>query len=100
MRYCLVTNNKPSGSEIVPAAYKRFSQSSTAHVLREDTSAAVLYHHEKTPATLTDRCVLHVELAGEFTIPPATVELMYRPDVRGHSGTHRLKVVDNAKDTH
>ena len=32
--------------------------------------------------------------------PPAEVELMYRPDLRGHSGTYRFKVSDEAKSTH
>ncbi len=97
MRYCLVTNNKPSGSEIVPVADKRFNQSSTAYVLREDQSAAVLYHHESAGHSLTDRSILYAELAGEFIVPPATVELMYRADVHGHSGTFRFQVTDDAK---
>ena len=99
MRYCLVTNNKPAGAEIVPASDSRFNQSSTAYVLREDATAAVLYHHEQTPSSLTDRCVLHAELAGDFVVPPAEVELMYQPDVRGHSGTARIKVSDEMEKT-
>jgi hypothetical protein len=33
-------------------------------------------------------------VAGEFTVAPAQVELMYSPDIRGHSGTFRLRVKD------
>ena len=94
MRYCLVTNSKPSGSEIVPTTDKRFQQGSTQYVLREDTASGVLYHHENAGRGLTDRCILHAELAGEFIVPPAAVELMYRTDVHGHSGTFRFKVTE------
>jgi len=97
MRYCLVTSGKPSGTQIVPESDKRFNQSSTTYVLREDTAAAVLHHHEQTNRQLTDRCVLYAELAGEFVVPPAAVELMYRPDIHGHSGTFKLKVTDKAE---
>jgi uncharacterized protein YfaS (alpha-2-macroglobulin family) len=32
------------------------------------------------------------ELAGDFVVPPAFVELMYQTEVRGHSGSFRLRV--------
>jgi uncharacterized protein YfaS (alpha-2-macroglobulin family) len=34
------------------------------------------------------------ELAGDYVVPPAFVELMYQTEVRGHSGTFALKVRD------
>jgi uncharacterized protein YfaS (alpha-2-macroglobulin family) len=34
------------------------------------------------------------ELAGDYVVPPAFVELMYQTETRGHSGTFNLKVKD------
>jgi uncharacterized protein YfaS (alpha-2-macroglobulin family) len=95
MRYVLASNPKPSCCEILPATDKRFRKTSTAYALREDKTAGVLYHHEQTGAGLADRCVLHAELAGEYVVPPASVELMYDTETRGHSGTFRFTVVDS-----
>ena len=94
MRYVLVDNPKPASCEILPVEDTRFQQGSTAFVLREDKTATVLWHHEQTGGQIVNRCVLHAELAGEFTAAPAQVELMYSPDIRGHSGTFRLRVKD------
>ena len=52
------------------------------------------FHHEETPQTLGDRNVFLAELAGEFVISPARVELMYQTETRGHSGTFVLKVAE------
>ena len=95
MSYVLVESPKPSCAEIVPETDKRFPLSSTRYVLREDKTAAVLYHHEATGSSIIDRCVFYVELAGEYTLPPAYVELMYKTEVRGHSGTFRLNVAED-----
>jgi uncharacterized protein YfaS (alpha-2-macroglobulin family) len=99
MRYVLVENPKPACAEILPMEDPRFAanQHCTAYALREERTAAVVFHHEQTPQQLNDRCVLLAELAGEYVIPPAHVELMYRTEQRGHSGTFALKVVDEAK---
>jgi uncharacterized protein YfaS (alpha-2-macroglobulin family) len=94
MRYVLVENPKPASCEILPASDTRFNQSSTAFALREDKTRGVVYHHEQTGSSITDRCVLHAELAGEYAIPPAMVELMYETQTRGHSGTFHLKVAE------
>jgi len=96
MSYVLVESPKPSCAEIVPVDDKRFAQvgSSTHYVLREDKTHAVLYHHEQTSARIADNAVFHAELAGEYTVPPAQAELMYKTTVRGHSGTFRFKVSD------
>ncbi len=95
MAYVLVESPKPSCAEIVPETDKRFPLTSTRYVLREDKTAAVLYHHETTGSSIIDRCVFYVELAGQYTLPPAYVELMYKTDVRGHSGTFRLNVAED-----
>ena len=36
------------------------------------------------------------EVAGEFVVPPARVELMYQTEIRGHSGTFRFKVAEQS----
>jgi hypothetical protein len=100
MRYVLVESPKASGGEIVPADDVRFAaqhQASTRHVLREDREAMTCFHHEETPQSLSDRCVFLAELAGEFIIPPARVELMYQTETCGHSGSFVLKVTEEEK---
>jgi uncharacterized protein YfaS (alpha-2-macroglobulin family) len=94
MDYVLVENPKPSCCEILPIEDKRFNQSSTNFVLREDKTAGVFYHHERGGGSITDRCVLHAELEGKYTVRPATVEMMYRTEMRGHSGTFFFNVKD------
>ena len=97
MQYVLVANPKPSSSEILPTTDSRYNQSSTGFALREDKTQGVAWHHEQTGNQITDRCVLHVELAGDYTVPPADVELMYDTQVRGHSASFRLRVEENKK---
>ncbi len=96
MRYVLVENPKPSCCEIVPETDTRFDQSSTNYALREDKTAGVVWHHEETGPQIVNRCVFHAELAGEYAVPPAEVELMYDPATRGHSGTFFFRVEDSA----
>ena len=93
MRYLLVSSPKPSSAEIIPADDKRFQAPRSNCVLREDKTAGVLFHHEQT-GSVHDACVFLVEMAGQYVLPPAQAELMYDSDVRGHSGTFRLKVTD------
>ncbi len=93
-RYLLVESPRPSCCEVLPAEDGRFEQAGTACVLREDRDALVAYHHEETPAAVVDRCVLHVELAGEYVVPAARAELMYDTPTRGHSGTFTFRVVE------
>ena len=92
MRYVLVENPKPATCEILPSTDVRFNQGSTTYALREDKTSGVVYHHEQTGASITDRCVLHAELAGQYVVPPASVELMYETQTRGHSGTFHFTV--------
>jgi uncharacterized protein YfaS (alpha-2-macroglobulin family) len=96
MRYLLVENPKPACAEILPVEDARFAanQHCTPYVLREERTAEVVFHHEQTPADIIDRCVLLAELAGDYVVPPARVEMMYRTEQRGHSGTFVLKVED------
>jgi uncharacterized protein YfaS (alpha-2-macroglobulin family) len=94
MRYVLVENPRPSPCEVMAEDDKRFTQNSTTYVLREERQTHVAWHHEQTGNTLEDVCVLHAELAGDYLIPVARVELMYQTEVRGHSGTFRLRVVE------
>jgi uncharacterized protein YfaS (alpha-2-macroglobulin family) len=94
MTYVVVEDPKPSCCEILPADDRRFEQAGTPYVLREEREAFVAYHHEATPHTLVDRCVLHAELAGEYLVPPARAELMYHTETTGHSGTFILRVQD------
>lgn len=92
MRFVLVENPRPACCEVVPANDRRFDQSGTAYVLREEREALVAYHHEQTSGRIRDRCVLHAELAGDYLVPAAHVEMMYRTEVRGHSDTFLLRV--------
>lgn len=82
-----------------PGTDTRFNQGSTQYVLREDKTRGVVWHHEQTGPTIADRCVLHAELAGQYTVPPARVELMYEPRTRGHSGAFSFTVADGPEKT-
>jgi hypothetical protein len=97
MRYVLVVNPKPGSCEIQPIDDRRFQQISTPHVLREDKEVGVFWHHEETGGQIQNSCVLRCELSGDLVFAPAHVELMYKPEIRGHSGTFHLKVTDEAK---
>jgi uncharacterized protein YfaS (alpha-2-macroglobulin family) len=95
MRYVLVEDPKPGGAEVLPADDARFvaqQQNVTPYVLREERAALTCYHHEQTPQTLSVGCVFLAELAGEFVVPPAKVEMMYQTQTRGHSGSFVLEV--------
>jgi Alpha-2-macroglobulin family/Bacterial Alpha-2-macroglobulin MG10 domain/MG2 domain/A-macroglobulin TED domain len=94
MRYLLLENPRPSCCEFVPEDDKRFTQTGTPYVLREERETHLACHFEQAPAEIENRCVLLAEIAGEFVAPPAQVELMYQTEIRGHSGTFRFKVVD------
>jgi hypothetical protein len=76
----------------------RFGQPSTAFALREDKTRGVVYHHDQTSSSIIDRCVLPAELAGQYVVAPATAQLMYETDVRGHSGTFCLNVADESNE--
>ena len=56
--------------------------------------ASVAFHYEQTAQAVTYRVVMLAELAGDFVVPPAFVELMYQTEVRGHSGTFALRVTE------
>jgi hypothetical protein len=94
MRFVLVENPRPACCEVVPTSDRRFEQDGTSYVLREERETLIAYHHEQTSGRIVDRCVLHAELAGDYLVPAAHVEMMYRTEVRGHSGTSTLHVRD------
>jgi uncharacterized protein YfaS (alpha-2-macroglobulin family) len=96
MAYLLMESPKPATAEILPLDDPRFGalQPNTGYALREERSASVAFHHEGTAATITNRSVLLVELAGDYVVTPAWVELMYQTETRGHSGNFHLKVTD------
>jgi uncharacterized protein YfaS (alpha-2-macroglobulin family) len=98
MRYVLVEDPKPSGGETIPSDDSRFAahqQRCTHHVLREDREAMTTFHHEETPQKLSVNHTFLAELAGEYVIPPARVEMMYQTETRGHSGSFVLKVTED-----
>jgi alpha-2-macroglobulin len=94
MRFMLMECPKPSTAEVIPIDDPRFAgvQSNTGYALREERLASVAFHHEQTGQTMTNRVIMLSELAGDFVAPPAFVELMYQTEVRGHSGSFRLRV--------
>lgn len=94
MRFVLVENPRPAGCEVVPLDDARFSQQGTPCLLREDREKLVAFHHDQTSGLIVDRCVLHAELAGEYLVPPAHVEMMYQTEVRGHSGAFAFRVAE------
>jgi hypothetical protein len=94
MSYVLVESPKPCCAEFLPVDDPRYPQHSTPYALREERTGFVAFHHEQTPWHINDRCVMLAELAGEYVIAPARVEMMYQTTTCGHSGTFRLKVVD------
>jgi alpha-2-macroglobulin len=92
MRYLLVESAVPAGAEVIPTQDKRFVVPDSGYVLREEREGKVAFHHETAPGVVVDRCVLHLEMSGDFVIPPARAELMYQTDRFGHSGAFALHV--------
>jgi hypothetical protein len=94
MHFVLVENPRPAGCEVLPDDDPRFPQreQGTPCLLREDRDKLIAFHHEQTQGQIDDHCVLHAEMPGEFLVPPAHVEMMYRTQTRGHSGTFTFRV--------
>jgi hypothetical protein len=92
-----VESPKPGSCEIQPVEDTRFQQGSTQYVLREDKEVGVFWHHEQTSGNIHNNCVIRCEMSGEFVVAPAHAELMYKPEIRGHSGTFRFKVGNEPK---
>jgi uncharacterized protein YfaS (alpha-2-macroglobulin family) len=92
MRYLLVESTVPAGAEVIPLKDKRFVLPDSGYVLREEREGKVAFHHEAAQGMVDDRCVLHLEMAGRFVVPPARAELMYQTDRFGHSGAFELHV--------
>ena len=94
MHFVLVENPRPASCEVLPVDDPRFDQRGTACLLREDREKLIAYHHDETRGRITDRCILHAELPGEYLVPAAHVEMMYQTEVRGHSGTFVFRVAN------
>jgi uncharacterized protein YfaS (alpha-2-macroglobulin family) len=92
--YTVLESPKPGGGETVPADDPRFrpAADASAHVLREDREAFTAFHYEHAPEGFAAEYVVLAEFAGEFQLPPARVELMYKPTIGGHSDSFVVKV--------
>ncbi|MBM3982790.1 MAG: hypothetical protein FJ304_21470, partial [Planctomycetes bacterium] len=93
LQYFLIESPKPAGFETVPASDRRFAAppEQFAPVLREDREAMTCFHYEHAGSAAAEFVVL-AEFAGEFALPPARGEQMYRPTESGHSDSFVLKV--------
>ena len=96
MRFMLMECPKPATAEVIPMDDPRFvsQQINSGYALREERLSSVAFHHEQAPQTIMNRVIMLAELAGDYVVPPAFVELMYQTETRGHSGTFSLKVKD------
>ena len=80
-----------------PGGRSAVRQRAAEHGLRPARGAAWRRWRSTTSRrgrSITNRVVMLAELAGDYVVPPAFVELMYQTEVRGHSGTFALKVTD------
>lgn len=92
MQFVLVENPRPAGCEVLPNDDPQFLRQDTPCLLREDRDQRIAFHHDETQGQIVDRCVLHAEMPGVFVVAPAHVEMMYRTQTRGHSGTFTFRV--------
>ena len=93
LTYFLIESPKPAGFETIPVDDRRFPAANDAfgHVLREDREAMTCFHYEHAGSAAAEFVVM-AEFAGEYTLPPARGEQMYRPTENGHSDAFVLKV--------
>lgn len=92
MRFLLVEDPKPAGAEALPETDRRLGAYGRPYVFREDRETHVAFHHEQTPSTTQTATLLHLETAGDLAFVPASAELMYQTQTRGHSGSFTLRV--------
>ncbi len=92
MRYLLIEDPKPAGAEALPITDPRTPEVYRSWVLREDRETHLAFHHEETASSTETHTVLHLESAGDLAFVPASAELMYQTQTRGHSGSFRLQV--------
>lgn len=94
LSYTLVESPKPACGETVPADDRRFQKdlATGGYTLREDREAMTCFHVEATKTAVVAEYVFLAEFAGEFRLPPARAEMMYRPDTSGHSDSFKLTV--------
>ncbi|MBA2544100.1 MAG: hypothetical protein H0V17_30935 [Deltaproteobacteria bacterium] len=92
MRYLLIEDPKPAGAEALPVDDARFPRAAKPWVLREDRESHLAFHFEQVPARTEVRTILHLESAGDLAFVPASAELMYQTQTRGHAGSFTLRV--------
>ncbi len=92
MRFLLIEDPKPAGAEALPATDRRLARYGTPWVFREDRETHLAFHHEQVPASTQVATILHLESAGDLAFVPASAELMYQTQTRGHSGSFTLRV--------
>jgi uncharacterized protein YfaS (alpha-2-macroglobulin family) len=92
MRFLLVEDPKPAGAEALPATDHRLQTFGKPWVFREDRESHLAFHHEEASSTTETRTILHLESAGDLAFVPASAELMYQTETRGHSGSFTLRV--------
>jgi hypothetical protein len=92
MRFLLIEDPKPAGAEALPATDRRLARYGTPWVFREDRETHLAFHHEQVPQATQVATILHLESAGELAFVPASAELMYQTQTRGHSGSYTLRV--------
>ena len=93
--YTLAVNPKPSCAEFSTSAVADIA---TQHALKEEKASGAFWHHEVlNDRRLNNAITYRAELAGEFLVAPAYVELMYDTATRGHSDSFRLRVTDDGK---
>jgi alpha-2-macroglobulin len=59
---------------------------------RDDRFSAAFDRNEKSPTVFTVAYVVRAVAPGQYVLPQATVEDMYRPDRFGRTGTGRVEV--------
>ena len=98
MEYVLIESPKPACGETIPADDTRFVDALTGngHVLREDRDSMSCFHYESCQSA-TAGYVFLAEFPGEFRVPPARAERLYRPSSGGHTESFVLKVAEPAK---
>ncbi len=92
MRFLLIEDPKPAGAEALPATDRRLGGYRQPWVFREDRETHLAFHHEQVPASTRVATILHLESAGDLAFVPASAELMYQTQTRGHSGSFTLRV--------
>jgi uncharacterized protein YfaS (alpha-2-macroglobulin family) len=93
LTFTLLESPKPASGEVLPQDDRRpVNVPPGGYNLREDREAKVCFHYEAPQGAVSGEYVFLAEFAGEFRLPPARVEPMYRPSQGGNSDSFVLKV--------